>query len=129
MGNRLNLQDELAGLHDNLTSDCRLIYISQKQVWAVNSLLSAGLESKSDEVRHEVLDMLVGRAMKVIANVPKVTSAKNLTSPVASFLINQLKEPNSNPWRLSDYGERLLRLCETEVETQIATREESLLPG
>lgn len=113
----MNLEAELSGLTDNLLADTRIIYVTRNQVGGLNGLLNQGLEDKSPDNRHAVLNLLAGTAMLRIAGV-KVRSATNLTSPVASFLINILKDNDSTQWRLSDYGKELINQAETRVKTQ-----------
>lgn len=111
----MNLDDELEGLHRNLLARTEIVFVSDGEVGGVNGLLRMGLKDKSDDMRHKVLNLLVGPAMIRITGIP-VHSAKNLTSPVAIFLIDQLREPESKPWRLSEYGRKLLSLAEERAQ-------------
>lgn len=113
----MNLETELEALNDNLLADTRIIYVTRKQVGGINGLLSMGLEDTSSDMRHAVLNMFAGRAMKRIAGVD-VNSATNLTSPVASFLINLLKEDGVEPWQLSEYGRELISLAENNAKVR-----------
>ncbi len=111
----MNLDVELEGLKRNLLSRTEIVFVSRDEVGGVNGLLRMGLQDKSDEMRHKVLNLLVGPAMLKITGVV-VNSARKLTSPVAIFLIDQLREPDSKPWRLSAYGRELLALAEERAK-------------
>jgi len=103
---------ELDALHENLKANPELQpYVTQKQVQGLASLMGQGLEDKSRENRITVLRLLAGPALFDICGV-LITSTKNLTGKMASFLIDQLLEPDSNPWRLSEYGRELLSQTE-----------------
>lgn len=115
----MDFNAELEAIQWVLKTDCtELIYVSRKQVQGLASLM--GQEIKDRDTRIGVLDLLVGDFMYNVFNVI-VKSTKNLTSPVASYLISQLRQPNSSPWKLSKHGKWLLengkqRLQETVVQ-------------
>jgi hypothetical protein len=111
----MNLDIELQALTQNLLADTSIQFITQLQIGGLNGLLSMGLQDKSPETRHAVLRVLAGDAMFKIAGV-EVNSAKNLTGPVATFLINILKQLDSSPWRLSRYGTELIAAVESRVK-------------
>ena len=85
----MDLQVELEAIHENLTADTRLLYISQKQAQSLASLMTQGLgEGATKAMRIRALQIIAGPAMKEIYSPTHViTSTKNLTGPVASFLI------------------------------------------
>jgi hypothetical protein len=111
----MEINSELEALRQNLLADTSLRYISSKQVGALNGLIRQGLEDKARRMRLNVLREWTGEAMKRIASV-EVASTKNLTAPVATFLINLLLEPGSTPWRLSDYGKQLIEQTEKRIK-------------
>lgn len=92
----------------------RLIYVTQKQIQGLNALLRQGLSTPDREKRIAVVKRLVGAEVRSITGV-EVQSTKNLTSPIASYLIEQLKEPNSTPWQLSEHGRWLLHEAEQHI--------------
>ena len=114
-----NLEEELLAIYDNLiTTDTYLL--SKRQVGALNGLLTMGLEDKSREMRIAVLQMLAGSAMRFIEGDNFVIkSGKNLTGGVATFLIEQIKQPQSRPWKLSRFGQDLISACENEIKESI----------
>ena len=105
------MTDEIEALKQNLLADTSIRYVSLAQIGGLNGLIRQGLENKSRRMRVEVLKEWAGEAIHAITG-QEITSAKNLTSPIATFLINQLLEPDSNPWRLTPYGKKLI--VETE---------------
>lgn len=110
-----DFEAELAAMQWVISSDYnKLVYVSQKQVQGLNALLNQGLSDKSRDVRIAVVRRLVGEVAKTITGV-EVLSTKNLTSPIASYLIEQLKEPDSIPWRLSEHGRWLIHEAETHL--------------
>lgn len=107
----MNIEHELEALHENLLAQDRIAYVTLEQLGGLNGLIRKGLENKSRMMRIKVLKKWAEPAMKRIAGV-SIESSKNLTLPVASFLINLLIEPNTSPWKLSTYGKELIK--ETE---------------
>lgn len=92
----------------------KMVYVTQKQIQGLNALLNQGLADKSREHRIAVVRVLVGSEAKAITGVA-VESTKNLTSPIASYLIEQLKEPDTLPWRLSEHGKWLIHEAEAHI--------------
>ena len=109
------MHHEIEALRDNLLANTEIRYISLKQIGGLNGLIRQGLEEKTRDMRILVLREWAGDAMWAIER-QVINSTKNLTSPIASFLINLLKEDDSTPWRLSDYGQRLISITEKAVK-------------
>jgi hypothetical protein len=109
--NIMNVESELEALKQNLLADTSLRYASLPQIGGLNGLIRQGLQHRTREMRLAVLREWAGEAVYRITG-EELTSAKNLTSPIATFLINLLLEPDSTPWRLSNYGRSLI--AETE---------------
>ncbi|MGC9385196.1 MAG: hypothetical protein ACP5D6_11405 [Kosmotogaceae bacterium] len=114
-GGRMNIEEELEALHDNLLANTELRYVSKRQLGGLNGLIRQGLEHKSRMMRMAVLEKWAGKAMKKLWNIEKFDSSKCLTSSGASFLINQLIEPDTHPWELSRYGRELVEETEKLV--------------
>ncbi len=111
MDNELEL--EIQAMSANIRAQyCGLTYVSLKQITALNGLLNKGLVSKKRETRIAVVRLLVGPVIKDIVGVD-ITSTKCLTSPVCSYLIEQLKERYG--WELSNHGAWLLSEAENAV--------------
>lgn len=87
-------------------------YVTQKQVKALASLVSQGLQNKKRENRIAVMHYLIGDAIRDSLGV-ELTSFRNMTSRVATMLIDRFKAPNG--WGLSDYARDLLSQAEAEV--------------
>jgi len=117
---------ELAAISWAVQNDCTaLIYITQKQIRRLADLMEQGLSRPNDrKLRIAVLRLLVGDAAKMVTGV-EVRSTKNLTSPIASYLINQLKTNGS--YDINEHGRWLLREAEARVSQQPELCEE--LPG
>ena len=113
----MDLDTELAALEMNFLADTSITYVTHRQVGGICGLLKMGLEDNSRANQIAVLNVLAGPAMKKIAGVD-IRSRKNLTSHVATTLIDQLLEPNTNPWELSDYGHELLSAAEKRAKEQ-----------
>ena len=111
---KLNLRTELEALKQNLLADPTIEFVTAAQVGGLNGLIRMGCEDKSRDMRVAILKAWAGDAMMAIAGV-EIESSKNLTLPVATFLINLLLEPDSTPWRLSEYGLNLIRATEILV--------------
>lgn len=104
---------EVAAMDANIRASYnRYIFVTKKQIMFLNSLLREGLESKDRSMKIAVVRLLVEPAVQKIAGVP-VTSTKCLTSPIASYLIEQLKERDG--YGLSDHGRWLLKEAELHV--------------
>lgn len=111
----MEISNELDALRENLLADTSIEYVSQLQIGGLNGLIRKGLQDKSREMRIAVLREWAGDAMWKIAR-QEINSAKNLTAPVASFLINLLLVPDSTPWRLSSYGKNLIEYTEKSIK-------------
>lgn len=90
----------------------RLIPVSGKQIKFLNALINGGL--KNTRHRIPVIRMLVGDAIKKITG-EEFASTKQLTLPVASFLLNQIVDPWTHS--LSSHGQWLLEQAEAEWTT------------
>ncbi len=112
----MDLDTELAALDINCTADPEITYVTHRQVGGICALLGK-LNDNSRANQIAVLNILVGPAMKKIAGV-EIRSRKNLTSHVANTLIDQLLEPDTKPWELSDYGHDLLSAAEKRAKEQ-----------
>ena len=111
----MDFDSELAAIQWALRTDCtRVVYVTRKQVRGLVSLMRQGLKNPDHDTRVAVLDLLVGEFTHTITGEP-VVSTKSLTSPIASYLINQLKEPNSHPWKLNEHGRSLLAEAEARI--------------
>jgi hypothetical protein len=113
----MDFEVELEALGINCLADPSITYVTQRQVGGVCGLLKQGLQDNSKENQIAVLAILVGPAMREIAGV-EIKSRKNLTSHVANTLIDQLLEPDTKPWELSDYGHDLLSAAEKRAKEQ-----------
>ena len=105
------MKHEIEALKQNLLADTSLRYVSLPQIGGLNGLIRQGLQHRTREMRLAVLREWAGEAVYRITG-EELTSTKNLTSPIATFLINILLEPDSTPWRLTPYGRSLI--VETE---------------
>jgi hypothetical protein len=106
---------ELQAMQWVIRSDySRIIYVTQRQIQGLNALLRQGLSTPEREKRIAIVKCLVGAEVRQITGI-EITSTKNLTSPIASYLIEQLKEPNSTPWKLSEHGQWLLNEAERHI--------------
>ena len=112
---KMVLDVEIGALENNCLADPSMRFVSQKQVGGICGLLKQGLEDTSRDNQIATLDFLVGAAMFKIAGV-RVTSRKNLTSPVASTLIGLLKTPSDDTWELNAYGKELLSRVEERIK-------------
>lgn len=110
----MNIETELEALHENLLAQNRNTYVSLSQLGGLNGLIRQGLENKSRMMRVKILKKWAEPAMKQLTGV-SIGSSKNLTSPVASFLINLLIEPDTTPWELNSYGRELIQETEKLV--------------
>ena len=111
----MNIDNELYAIRWNLSSKTDVIYITKKQVLALVSLMQQGLTDKSRQTRIDVLSLWAGEAMMTVAGV-EITSTKNLTSPIASFLINLLLDSKQEDWSISEYGKELIKCSEARVK-------------
>lgn len=84
---------------------------TDKQVSGIIRLISQGISDTSRAARIRVLQRLVGPEIKRLKGV-ELQSTRDLTSPIASYLINQLKDPRSTEWRLSPHGQWLIHEAE-----------------
>lgn len=110
----MNLDNELEAIRWALDADCtELIYVTQSQVFGLVSLMRQVLKKREERIA--VLRLLIGDFMEAHFGVT-VESTKNVTLPVASYLINQLLEPDSDPWVLSKYGQELLEKAHERVQ-------------
>jgi hypothetical protein len=107
----MKMQHEIEALRENLLANTSIFIASQQQVGGLNGLIRQGLEHKSRKMRIAVLNEWAGEAVKRITG-ETLTSGSDLTSSMATMIINLLLEPDSTPWRLSAYGRRLIE--ETE---------------
>lgn len=89
-------------------------YVTQKQVQGIVSLMRQAFPERDQRIA--VLRLIAGPAMQAVAGV-EITSTKNLTGRMASYLIEQLREPGSTPWKLSGYGQRLLEAAKAQAES------------
>lgn len=80
-------------------------YVTQKQVRSIAMLMGEVLPGRTDRIN--VLRLLAGEPMRAVTGV-NIESTKNLTGKMASYLINQFKEPESELMELSDYGREFL---------------------
>jgi hypothetical protein len=112
----MDLDTELAALEMNCLADATTAYVTQRQVGGICALLGK-LNDNSRANQIAVLNILVGSAMMKIAGV-EIKSRKNLTSHVAKTIIDQLLEPDTTPWELSNYGYDLLSAAEKRAKEQ-----------
>jgi hypothetical protein len=117
----MELQVEVDAIKQNLLANHNhMVYITLKQAQFLASLINEGLVVKRRRLRIRVLNILVGDAMKQIAGIEEIQSTKNLTAPVASYLIDLLQDKDGDEWGgLSDYGRELISQAESVVEAQI----------
>lgn len=104
---KLNLITELSALRMVFNQDTQYLSITQKQVGALNALLSKGLADKENRI--PILRMITG--------IKNLESSKQLTMHTATTLIDLLKEGDDpKKWEISDYGAWLIESCEEQVE-------------
>lgn len=111
----MNLDNELSAIQWNLLARADMVYVTSKQVLGLVSLMQQGLTDTSRETRLNILNLWAGEAMRNITGID-ITSTKNLTSPVASFLINLLLDNKEDTWKLSDYGKELIKCSEARAK-------------
>lgn len=80
-------------------------FVTSKQVQAVACLMRQAIPERTERIA--VLKLMAGNAMKSITGI-EIQSTKNLTGRMASYIIAQLLDPNSTPWKLSNYGREFL---------------------
>jgi hypothetical protein len=113
----MDISVEIEAIRDNLKADPQIIYVSKNQVGGLAGLMKQCLVDPSRDNRIAVLAYLLGDVMLEIAGV-NVTSTTNLTSPVASFLINMFRDKDSDKWRPNAYARELIG----EIEKRVAAR-------
>lgn len=118
-----DFEAELAAISWAIHNDCdSLVFVTRKQVRRLVNLMKQGLSRPNDrKLRIEVLRVLVGKATQAVTGV-EVKSTTNLTSPIASYLINQLKTNGS--YEINDHGRWLIREAEARVSQPAELREE-----
>jgi hypothetical protein len=111
--------------HDKVLSagESSSMYASQRQLFGLNGLLRKGMKNTDNTTRYAVLDVIAGKAVKHKLGISPIKSSKNLSGPMTSVLINLLLEPESKPWRLSEYGYWLISAAEARVEIQLGQLE------
>ena len=117
--NSFDLERERDALYEVLTIQ-PAGFVSQKQVQVLASLVAHGLKDKSRSNRIAVMKYLVGDAVQDSCSV-EFHSFKNMTSGIASKLIDLFLEPDTKPWRLSKYGQQLISAAESEVKAHAKT--------
>lgn len=108
------LEVELKAIQNNLDANTDRIWVTAKQLRTLAILMQKGLGSTDRELRIKVLQMIAGPSLIKAFNI-QLVSSKNLTSPMASVLIDYLTE-DTKTWELTDDGKLLLHLAKTRVE-------------
>lgn len=112
----MDIQAELDGHYYNLISAGGIEpYVTKNQVITIAGLMNKVLTTRSQRIA--VLKMIAGNAMQKVAGV-EVSSTKNLTGRMASYLIDQFLVPKSKPQELSDYGREFLEGCKASLENR-----------
>lgn len=112
----MNLDDELMAIRSNiLANHADLIYITQDQ-FALGGLVNQCLRDKSRENRYRCLVFLLDGVPENITGVRFTGSMKQLTSPIASYLIELFKDPEEEKWKANEYAKELFDCIETSVE-------------
>jgi hypothetical protein len=89
---------------------------SDKQLFGLNGLLRQGMKDTDRRTRLSILKIITGQAVADCLGIREIVSSRNLSAPMISVLINLLREPESSPWRLSDYGRWLISATEAKAE-------------
>lgn len=111
----MNVQAELQAHESNLkTAGGIEPFVTRKQVQGIVSLMRQVIPDRDERIT--VLRLIAGGAMMKVAGI-EIQSTKNLTGRMASYLIDQLLEPNSTPWKLSDYGRDFLEATKAYAES------------
>lgn len=119
----MNIEYELQALHRNLKSALGSYYVTRRQVGALVYLMLQGLPDRKDRpLRIAVLREWIGEPMKTLHNID-VQSTKNITGPMASFLIEILSEPNNPEMILSKYGHKLIEATARYVQSTNSTNQ------
>lgn len=114
----MDITHELSALHRNLLSTPgRQYFVSRKQIGSLVCLMMQGLPDRKDrDLRIAVLRAWIADSMKQLFDV-EVESTKNISGPIASFLIDLLREPNNPEMVLNDYGHELIEETAKFVQT------------
>lgn len=119
----VSLEIEREALYEAIVSvsqpvDYLTKFVSEKQVQALASLFSQGLQDKSRNNRIAVMKFLIGDAIKDTLGV-EFTSFKNMTSPIAHFLIDYMRNGNEDSWELSQRGRELITAAEKTIKATV----------
>ena len=114
---KYNLDIELEALHAQLTARPQIEpYVTRLQVILIIIYMRSAMIARDDrDLRVATLRILVGNAMKQIANVA-VKSTKNMTGTVASEFIEWVSEEACDEPKLSPYGEWLIQSAEERAK-------------
>jgi len=115
---KFDLDVERAALYDAICSMDHYTYVSADQVGGLIGLVKQGLKDKSRENRVAVMNYLIGEAVDAMLDV-KFESFKNMSSAIATLLITLLRKEDSIPWRLNDYGYKLIAGAESRVKALV----------
>jgi hypothetical protein len=99
---------ELSALRMVFNQDTQYLPITEKQIGALNGLLTKGLADKENRI--PIIRLLTG--------IMELDSSKQITMYTATTLIDLLKVSDKKEWELSDYGAWLIESCEEQIEKQ-----------
>jgi len=117
----MDIEKELQALHRNLMSVTSNYYVSQKQIGVLIYLMLQGLPDRKDRgLRIAVLRAWIGKPMHEMYNVD-VMSTKNISGPIASFLIDLLRKSGTDEYVLSKYGCQLIEATAKYVQPTLIT--------
>lgn len=112
----MNLDDELMAIRTNiLANHADMIYVTQDQ-FALGGLITPCLQDKSQENRYRCLVYLLDGVVENITGYPFTGSMKNMTSPIASYLIELFKDDTQEKWAPNEYARELFSLIEAQVK-------------
>lgn len=96
-------------------------YITQKQCQVLARLMGEVFPKRWQRI--EALNLIAGKAVQRVTGITEITTTKNLTSSMASYLINQLKDKRDDEWTLSRYGREFLEGAKTLLEIHSVSTE------
>jgi hypothetical protein len=109
------LTTEVAALKRLMRSKQNVTNVTQKQVFVLVMLFEEAIPGIKKKERIAIMDYLIGDVMWDLFHV-KVESFKNMTSNIASILIDEISEKNNDKLEISEQGKELLIGCQKSLE-------------
>jgi len=109
------LTTEVAALKRLMRSKQNIANVTQKQVFVLVMLFEEAIPGIKKKERIAILDYLIGDVMWDLFHV-KVESFKNMTSNIASILIDEISEKKYDKLTITEQGKELLLGCQKSLE-------------